>query len=149
LIPATDAKAVTAIESEPPSPVFGYGRVLYVDDEKALAAAVARMLESLGYLVTVCNSGAEAIARVREAPQAFDVVLTDLSMPGLSGTDVARELMRLRPGLPVILTSGYADRVTQDLSALGICMRLDKPFDRRALGEALSQVLRNSIQAAG
>jgi hypothetical protein len=49
----------------------------------------------------------------------------------------------------VILTSGYADRVTQDLSALGICLRLDKPFDRLALGEALNQVLRNSIQAAG
>jgi CheY-like chemotaxis protein len=77
---------------------------------------------------------------VRENPRAFDVVLTDLSMPGLSGTDVARELMRLCPGLPVILTSGYADRLKQDLSAFGICLRLDKPFDRRALGEALHQV---------
>ena len=149
LIPAAAAGAVVASDSEPAPPLFGYGRVLYVDDEKALAAAVARMLESLGYRVTVCHSGAEAIARVRESPQAFDVVLTDLSMPGLSGTDVARELMRLRPSLPVILTSGYADRVGQDLSAFGICLRLDKPFDRRALGEALNQVLRSSIQAAG
>ena len=149
LIPATDRAATVVSESEPSSPLFGKGHVLYVDDEKALAAAVGRMLESLGYRVTVCHGGAEAIARVRENPQAFDVVLTDLSMPGLSGTDVARELMRLRPGLPVILTSGYADRVNQDLSALGICLRLDKPFDRRELSEALSQVLRNSIQAAG
>ena len=149
LIPATDARAAAVADPEPSSPLFGYGRVLYIDDEKALAAAVARMLESMGYRVTVCHSGADAVARVRESPQAFDVVLTDLSMPGLSGTDVARELMRLRPGLPVILTSGYADRVGQDLSALGICLRLDKPFDRRALSEALNQVLRNSIQAAG
>ncbi len=151
LIPATDAKAVpvAARETEVPSMLFGYGRVLYIDDEKALSVAVARMLESLGYRVTLCHNGADAIALVRENLQAFDVVLTDLSMPGLSGTDVARELMRLRPGLPVILTSGYADRVSQDLTALGICMRVDKPFDRRTLGEALNQVLRNSIRAAG
>ena len=150
LIPATDATAMEVTsESAPSSPLFGYGRVLYVDDEKALATTVARMLESLGYHVTVCHSGDEAIARVREKPQSFDVVLTDLSMPGLSGIDVARELMRLRPGLPVILTSGYADRVGPDLAALGICLRLDKPFDRRALSEALSGVLQHSVQAAG
>ncbi|MEJ0035674.1 MAG: PAS domain S-box protein [Gammaproteobacteria bacterium] len=152
LIPAADAKAVAAAvagESEVSAPLFGYGHVLYIDDEKSLASAVARMVESLGYRATVCHSGAEALAQVRESPQAFDVVLTDLSMPGLSGTDVARELMRLRPGLPVILTSGYPDRVTQDLASLGIRMRLDKPFDRRALGEALNKVLGSSIQAAG
>jgi nitrogen-specific signal transduction histidine kinase/CheY-like chemotaxis protein len=150
LIPATDAPAVaTASESESSPPIHGYGRVLYVDDEQALATAVARMLESLGYRVTVCHSGAEALACVRENPQAFDVVLTDLSMPGLSGTDVARELMRLRPGLPVILTSGYAFPVGQDFSVSGIRLRLDKPFDRRALGEALHQVLRKPVQAAG
>ncbi len=76
----------SASELASASPLFGYGRVLYVDDEKALAAAVSRMVESLGYRVTVCHSGDEAIARVRENPQAFDVVLTDLSMPGLSGS---------------------------------------------------------------
>jgi CheY-like chemotaxis protein len=97
----------------------------------------------------VCNSGAEALALVREDPQAFDVVLTDLSMPGLSGTDVARELMRIRPGLPVVLTSGNAERAGENLSAVGICRRLDKPFDRLILSEALHQVLANSIKAAG
>jgi nitrogen-specific signal transduction histidine kinase len=151
LIPATDAPATEVTgELASASPLFGYGRVLYVDDEMALAAAVSRMVESLGYRVTVCHSGDEAIARVRENPQAFDVVLTDLSMPGLSGIDVARELMRLRPGLPVILTSGYAERVNQDLAAVGICLRLDKPFDRRALSVALSAVLTSvQIKAAG
>ena len=150
LIPATDTAAAEVTgESAPSSPLFGYGRVLYIDDEKALAAAVSRMLESLGYSVTVCHSGDDAIARVRENCQSFDVVLTDLSMPGLSGIDVARELMRLRPGLPVILTSGYADRIGQDLAALGICLRLDKPFDRRALSEAVSGVLRHAVRAAG
>jgi PAS domain S-box-containing protein len=149
LLPATEAKAAPAHELEASLPLSGHGRVLYVDDEKALSIAVSRMLESLGYSVTVCHSGAEAIARVRETPQAFDVVLTDLSMPGLTGTDVARELMRLRPGLPVILTSGYADRASQDLAASGICLRIDKPFDRKTLCDALNQVLRNTVKAAG
>jgi CheY-like chemotaxis protein len=107
------------------------------------------MLESLGYRTTVCNSGAEAIDLVRQNPQAFDVVLTDLSMPGLSGTDVAREVMRIRPGLPVVLTSGYAGRAGENLAAHGICLRLDKPFDRVTLSAALSQVRAKSIKAAG
>jgi PAS domain S-box-containing protein len=150
LLPAA-VTGTAAVTSEPdrPLPLFGHGRVLYVDDERTLTAAVARMLESLGYHATVCHSGTEAISLVRESPQAFDVVLTDLSMPGLSGTDVARELMRIRPGLPVVLTSGYAERAGENLAALGICQRLDKPFDRRALSEALSQVLEKSIKAAG
>jgi PAS domain S-box-containing protein len=150
LLPAAVAGTVAAThEPEAALPLFGHGRVLYVDDETALTIAVARMLESIGYQPTVCHSGAEAIERVRANPQAFDVVLTDLSMPGLSGTDVAREVMRIRPGLPVVLTSGYAERAGENLSVHGICLRLDKPFDRRTLSEALGQVLAQSIKAAG
>jgi PAS domain S-box-containing protein len=150
LLPAAVAGApASTSEPERSVPLLGQGRVLYVDDEKALATAVARMLESLGYQATVCNSAAEAIELVRLAPQAFDVVLTDFSMPGLSGTDLARELMRIRPGLPVVLTSGYAERAGENLSALGICLRLDKPFDRVSLSEALNQVLASSIKACG
>ena len=139
----------TVSAPEPSVPLFGQGRVLYVDDEKALAVAVGRMLETLGYHATVCYSGTEALDLVRENPQGFDIVLTDFSMPGLSGTDLARELMRIRPGLPVVLTSGYAERAGENLAALGICLRLDKPFDRVLLSEALSQVLAKTIKAAG
>jgi two-component system, cell cycle sensor histidine kinase and response regulator CckA len=139
----------TVSPPEPSVALFGQGRVLYVDDEKALAFAVGRMLESLGYQATVCNSAAEALEQLRERPQAFDIVLTDFSMPGLSGTDLAREILRIRPGLPVVLTSGYAERAGENLAALGICLRLDKPFDRITLSEALSQVLAKTIKAAG
>jgi CheY-like chemotaxis protein len=142
LLPAAVA-GTTAAKSEPERPALprGRGRVLYVDDEQALATTVARILESLGYEASVCHSGAEAIDRVRASPQGFDIVLTDFSMPGLSGTDVAREVARIRPGLPVVLTSGYAERAGENLSTLGVCLRLDKPFDRRALSDALSYAL--------
>jgi PAS domain S-box-containing protein len=149
LLPAVVA-GTAAAKSEPERPALprGRGRVLYVDDEQALAATVARILESLGYEATVCHNGSEAIERVRAHPQDFDVVLTDFSMPGLSGTDVARELARIRPGLPVVLTSGYAERAGENLSTLGICLRLDKPFDRRALGDALSHALEHTDMPA-
>jgi PAS domain S-box-containing protein len=151
LLPAAipGSAAVPATEPALTEPVIGHGNVLSVDDEKTLSIAVARMLESLGYRTTVCNSGAEAIDLVRQNPGAFDVVLTDLSMPGLSGTDVAREVLRIRPGLPVVLTSGYAERAGENLAAHGICLRLDKPFDRVTLSAALSQVRAKSIKAAG
>jgi CheY-like chemotaxis protein len=141
LLPAAAAETTaTAREAEQSLPLLGQGRVLYVDDEKAVAVAVAGMLESLGYNATICHTGEEAIECVRRDPQAFDVVLTDFSMPGLSGVDVAREVARMRPDLPVILTSGYAARAGEGLA--GGCVRLDKPFDRRALSEALNRVLR-------
>jgi DNA-binding NtrC family response regulator len=78
---------------------------------------------------------------VRRNPQAFDAVLTDFSMPGLSGADVAREVARIRPELPVILTSGYAARADENLATTSVSLRLDKPFDRRALSEVLSRAL--------
>ena len=149
LLPSTTAASdAIASDTDQPEPRRGRGRVLYVDDEQALAATVSRMLESLGYETTICHSGAEAIARVRANPQDFDVVLTDFSMPGLSGTDVARELVRIRSSLPVILTSGYAEQAGENLAKLGIRLRLDKPFDRYALSNALRHVLENSIRAA-
>jgi PAS domain S-box-containing protein len=147
LLPAASEATASASEAEQSLPLLGQGRVLYVDDERAVAAAVARMLESLGYNATICHSGEEAIECVRRNPQAFDIVLTDFSMPGLSGADVVREVARIRPELPVILTSGYAARAGESLAALGDCMRLDKPFDRRALSEALGRALR--VRAAG
>jgi PAS domain S-box-containing protein len=142
LLPAAAEARASASEAEQSLPLLGQGRVLYVDDERAVASAVGRMLESLGYNATICYSGEDAIECVRRNPQAFDVVLTDFSMPGLSGTDVVREIARLRPELPVILTSGYAAQAGEHLAALGGCMRLDKPFDRRALSEALGRALR-------
>jgi signal transduction histidine kinase/CheY-like chemotaxis protein len=150
LLPAAVGTMATAGEAEqsvPLPPLLGQGRVLYVDDEKAVASAVAGMLESLGYSATICHTGEEAIECVRRNPQRFDVVLTDFSMPGLSGLDVAREVARLRPDLPLILTSGYAARAGESLVTASGWLRLDKPFDRRALSEVLSRALR--FRAAG
>ncbi|HWK51230.1 MAG TPA: ATP-binding protein, partial [Steroidobacter sp.] len=81
--------------------------VLYVDDEDQLVDLVTRMMERMGYHVTGMTRPSEAIDAVRADPRRFDLVLTDLGMPGMSGLDLAEELLRIRPDLPVIVTSGY------------------------------------------
>jgi len=81
--------------------------ILYVDDEEALVLLVTRMMQRMGYRITGVHNAAEAIDAVRAAPREFDLVITDLGMPGMSGMDLAAELLRIRPDLPVIITSGY------------------------------------------
>jgi CheY-like chemotaxis protein len=95
-------------------PAPGGHNVLYLDDEESLVFLVTRMLERLGYRVSGYTRAEEALAAVRADPGQFDLVVTDLNMPGMSGLDVARELARLRPDLPVVLASGY---ITEELRA--------------------------------
>jgi PAS domain S-box-containing protein len=114
--PAAEAveKSVVAPEAAVPdfSPATGNRHVLYLDDEEALVFLITRMLERLGYRVSGYTRAEEALAAVRADPGQFDLVVTDLNMPGLSGLEVARELARLRPDLPVVLASGY---ITEEL----------------------------------
>ena len=125
-----------------PLPVRGHGEhVLYVDDDETMVVMVERILERSGYRVSSYLDAHEAVAAVRANPDDFDFVVTDFNMPEFSGLEVAREVARIRPGLPVVLTSGYAERAGENLSTLGVCLRLDKPFDRRALSDALSYAL--------
>ena len=102
--------------------------ILYIDDEGPLVNVATRMLERLGYRVTGFTSAAAAVKAFRENPGQFDLVITDLNMPGTSGLEVAGEIGKLRPELPVVLSSG---RVTEDLRqrahSAGICDVLHKP----------------------
>jgi len=86
--------------------------VLYVDDDEAMVFLVTRMLEGLGYRVSGYERGADALEAVRAGAGDFDLAVTDFNMPGLSGLEVAQELARIRPGLPVVITSGY---ITEEL----------------------------------
>ncbi len=81
--------------------------VLCVDDEEAIVKITTRMLETAGFVTTGCVRPREALARFRAEPAAFALVVTDLSMPEMSGLELAAELQRIRPGTPVVLTTGY------------------------------------------
>ena len=78
-----------------------------LDDEEQLVDLVTRMMERMGYNVTGMTRPTEAIDAVRADPMRFDLVLSDLGMPGMSGIDLAEELLQIRPDLPIIITSGY------------------------------------------
>ena len=128
-----------------PVPRSNGQHVLFVDDEEPLSMIGGVVLRHLGYQVTTKKNGAEALAAVREHPDRFDIVITDLTMPGLSGTDLARELLAIRPELPIILTTGFSANITAEVARqIGFRDLLFKPNNIRTLGEAIHRVLRGS-----
>jgi PAS domain S-box-containing protein len=118
-----------------------YGRgqmVLLVDDEKTLTAMFQKMLSRLNYRVTTTNHAREAIQLFHDNAERFDLVISDLTMPEFSGLEVARQLHRIRPDVPVILASGYAASLNKDaLREAGICELLYKPVTLPALATAV------------
>ncbi len=123
-------------------PVGGQERVLLVDDEQGITAMMEMMLRELGYQAQVFNQGSAALAWLRQNPQAVDLLISDLTMPGLTGIELAQEALTLRPGLPVIMISGFSDLNTRETArAAGIDKFLMKPVAIRDLAEALGELL--------
>ena len=118
--------------------------VLFVDDEPALVTLSVRGLTRLGYRVTGCTDAMQALAAFSAQPAGFDVVITDLSMPALSGFALARRVYTLRPDIPVVVMSGYvsaADRAEADLC--GIREIILKPITMDKLADALTRLFEN------
>jgi PAS domain S-box-containing protein len=103
-------------------------RILCVDDEPTVVLALAALLECGGHTVTALTSPTEALRRVRAEPDAFDLVITDLTMPEMRGVDLAQRLAELRRDLPVILITGYGDVVQRDADS-NVRLCLGKPVD--------------------
>ena len=128
-----------AVEIEPPR---GHGSVLLVDDEPALMDVGANILRSLGYDVTAMQSPFDAFEKFAGDPSAFDLIFTDQSMPGLNGFELARRVLALRPGIPVILCTGYSDLVTEEVAlAAGIKAFVTKPLRRVEIAQTIQKVL--------
>jgi CheY-like chemotaxis protein len=113
--------------------------VLYVDDDAAIVYLTARILERSGYKVTGCDSPRQGLQTFRDSPDSFDVVVTDLSMPQMSGFDLARELHAVRPSIPILMTSGYVRPEDRDAArAVGIRDVILKPDTVDELSQALA-----------
>jgi len=113
---AAPGGAATPVARATPDGALGHGeRVLYVDDDETMVLMVERLLQRAGYRPSTFQSAQDAIAAVREHPGDFDFVVTDFNMPECSGLDLAQELSRIRPELPVVISSGY---ITDELRAL-------------------------------
>lgn len=92
----------------------GRERILFVDDEESVRHFGESMLPRLGYQVTVCKSGTEALRVFRKAPDAFDIVVTDYMMPRMTGDDLAASILRIRPEIPIILFTGFSNQFTEE-----------------------------------
>jgi PAS domain S-box-containing protein len=116
--------------------------VLLVDDEESLARLVCRALERLGYRVTAETDPRRALSVFQSGPERFDLLLTDLTMPGMNGLELAREVHRIRPALPVVLATGYGGDVdAEQARALDIQELLFKPATVAALGYTVRRAL--------
>ena len=126
----------------------GHETILFVDDEDGLVYAGVKLLSRLGYRVVAKSSGSEALAAFRADPQLFDLVITDQSMPRMTGTELAREILAIRPDVPVILCSGFSLRSRgavspEEAAEIGISRLVVKPLDRIELAEIISDVLKD------
>ncbi|MBW2063722.1 MAG: PAS domain S-box protein [Deltaproteobacteria bacterium] len=120
----------------------GSEHILFVDDEPSLVEIGEQMLRHLGYTVTSRTSSVEALSLFRAKADEFDLVITDMTMPHMTGDKLARELLRLRPDIPIILSTGYSERITEtDAKRMGIKAFTMKPLVMKSLGLTIREVL--------
>ena len=140
-LPRSDSPGTAALLTEEPV-VGGKERILFVDDETALVHVGRATLHRLGYQVVVCTSSSEALETFRAAPYSFDLVITDRTMPSLTGEALVRELHHLRPDIPIILCTGFSHPVTSEqLRALEVDAFLLKPVMVHEWARVIRQVL--------
>jgi len=120
----------------------GTERILFVDDEDIQVRAMNKLLEHLGYRVVGVSDARTALEVFRRRPGSFDLVITDQTMPHMAGIELVRELLRIQPGLPVILCTGYSETLNEeDALAAGVGAFVLKPFSVKEIAEAIRRVL--------
>jgi len=136
------ARASHIAESIPS--VKGKGKILLVDDEKFITSSLERALSSSGYQVAAFTDGSEALKEFRDKPSEYDLVITDLTMPGMTGIELTRRLQEIRPNIPIILCTGYKDVISQkEAESFGISGLLLKPSGANELKSAVRRALGN------
>jgi len=145
--PAASEPAKARPPETPQAPRTRHGHILYLDDEEALVLFANRLLTRLGFRVTGFIDAAEALHEFGSRPSEFDAVVTDLSMPKMTGLDFAREVLAIRPGTPVVITSGYVRPEDQvKAQQLGIRDFVLKPTTADQLATTLDQLLQDRAE---
>ena len=127
---------------EPPAVIRGKERILFVDDEDVLVELNKQRLTRLGYEVVATTSSADALALFRKTPDIFDLVITDYTMPNMTGMDLAAKLLEVKATIPIILCTGHSETVTPTrVKKAGIKKFLMKPLNKQELAKAIRQVL--------
>ena len=116
--------------------------ILFVDDEKTLVDIGKTMLTDLGYEVITMTSSVEAFEFFKENPERFDLIITDMTMPYMTGIELSREMMKIRPSLPIILCTGFSEAVTPEkVKGMGLKALVMKPVIRHQLAVTIRDAL--------
>ncbi len=145
LLPATDASEEPRAGTPAPAP--SCASILLVDDEETLLRFARHVLEANGHRVETFREGGEALARFMDAPDRFEMIIADHSMPGISGTDLIRAARRIRPDVPAVLCTGWV--LGDEVERLGVQRVLVKPLTPQELVEAVDEVLREVRSGRG
>lgn len=142
LVEQEDVSETSPAESVP----RGHERILIVDDEKDLVYLMQRMLADLGYRVTACTDSREMLKIYQAAPESYDLIITDMTMPHLSGSELAQEIIKLRPTQSIILCTGYSSYIdAEKAKQLGIKRFLLKPVAGRELAFTVRKALDEEV----
>ena len=140
-LPTVPTPVWEGIVDQGPMPI-GKETILFVDDEETIVHLGKELLMQLGYTVEIHTNSVEALNVFREDPHRFDLVITDQTMPALTGEALSRELLRIRPDLPIILCTGFSHIMSAEKAkALGIQAYLMKPLAIRDLAPIIRHVL--------
>jgi CheY-like chemotaxis protein/two-component sensor histidine kinase len=147
-LPAAE-RAAGPVKERPRAMPRVRGRALFVDDEAGLADVGGRMLEAMGFTADAETDPLRALEMFEKDPGAYDLVVTDQTMPGLAGADLARAVLEKRPDMPVIMCTGFSETMTRERAAeLGVRGYLLKPVLRKDLARAVAEVFPDNAPAA-
>ena len=139
----SEKKASRPSEKEPfPT---GTERILFVDDEPILVELAEKMLSKLGYTVVTQSTSSEALELFEKGPDKYDLVITDMTMPVMTGDKMAQRIMEIRPDIPIILCSGYSNHISEEKAKkIGIREFVMKPLEMKTLAKAIRKALDGS-----
>jgi CheY-like chemotaxis protein len=140
-LPAIERRVEPASREESKIPT-GTETILLVDDEQPLADIGKELLESLGYKVTTRTSSIDALEQFRVNADKYDLVITDMTMPNMTGEELARNILTIRPDIPIILCTGFSSAMTEESAlAVGIRALVMKPILKKQIGTTIRSVL--------
>ena len=146
-LPAMEEKRMVITDEENYSPLpTGNENILFIDDELAIVNSSRSILTSLGYNVTAETKSTKALVKFQASTGAFDLVITDQTMPDVTGVELAQVMLQQRPDLPIILCTGYTSAISEDeVYAIGIKSFVIKPLKTRMLAETVRRVLDENL----
>jgi CheY-like chemotaxis protein len=141
LLPAAEKKA-DAVSAQTGDAPRGQGRILLIDDERPIVSLNQQRLERLGYQVSGHTDPKAALEMFSSDPYRFDLVITDMTMPHITGDRLAEKILELRPEMKIMLCTGYSSQISdQTAASRGIVRYLEKPVQMQQLAEAVWDVL--------